>query len=372
MKSFPMFIKMAQRTVVIVGGGEQAAQKLRLILKTEATIELLSPVLNAELSLAVANGRVSHVPGQITCESFKHAMLVFIATGCPGLDASISAIAKKAGALVNVVDQPALCDVTTPSIVDRDPVVIAIGTEGTAPVLARQIKSKIEGILHPEIGRFSALAGSLREQVAARIPQSRRRHFWQWVFSGLPIKTYKAGAEKKAASMLFAAISKGGPPRRSHNGMISVLYFKNGEKDLLTLRAVERLQSADVICYSENGAMDILELARRDAERVFFRPSNWLAQQQSLIEHLTGQGKNIVCLIEDNLHNRRRTAALSKQANSAASVYETIPPEQERRYVDLAGRGCLKNDPTFRSPEISILTMATQHQNPLDAPQPLE
>lgn len=372
MKSFPMFIKMAQRRVVIVGGGEQAAQKLRLIMKTEATIELLSPALNAELALAVAKGRASHIPDQITCESFGHAELVFIATGCPGLDASIWAIAKEAGALVNVVDQPELCDVTTPSIVDRDPVVVAIGTEGTSPVLARQIKTQIEGILHPKLGRFAALAGSLRKQVAKSIPQDRRRQFWQWVFSGLPMKIHKSGAESKATSMLLAAISKGGPLRVLQGNTVSVLYYRDGEKDLLTLRAIERLQSADVILYSENGAMDVLELARRDAERVFVRQSDWSKQQRSLIAQLTGQGKNIVCLMEDNTHNRRCATMLSKQVKNNATVYETIPPESGQQYSVLAEQRSLKNRSALPIPKISVLSSVMLHQNPLDAPQPLE
>lgn len=372
MKSFPMFIKIAQRRVVIVGGGEQAAQKLRLMMKTDAAIDLLSPVLSAELALAVAKGRASHIPDQITCESFKHAVLVFIATGCPGLDASISAIAKEAGAPVNVVDQPDLCDVTTPSIVDRDPVVVAIGTEGTSPVLARQIKTQIEGILHPKLGRFAALAGSLRKQVAKNIPQDRRRQFWQWVFSGLPMKTHKSGAESRAISMLLAAISKGGPLRVLQGNTVTVLYYRDGEKDLLTLRAIERLQSADVIFYSENGAMDVLELARRDAERVFVRQSDWPKQQRSLIAQLTGQGKYIVCLMEDKPHNRRCATMLSRQVKDNATVYETSPPESEQKYSILAEQCRLENYPGFPIPKISVLSSGMRPQNPLDAPQPLE
>jgi len=132
MKTFPMFLKMANRRVVIVGGGEQATQKCRLMLKTEAQVTILR--------------------GPITVGHFEDTALAFIATGCPGMDTALHALAKAAKTVVNVVDQPDLCDAITPSIVDRDPVVVAIGTEGTAPVLARQIKTRMEEVLEPRLG----------------------------------------------------------------------------------------------------------------------------------------------------------------------------------------------------------------------------
>ena len=128
MKTFPMFLQMAGRRVVIAGCGEQAAQKTRLMLKTEAVIEVLAPQLEPELAELAAQGRVIQRAGPITPASFADTALCFIATGCPGMDAALHDLAKIAGATVNVVDQPELCDAITPSIVDRDPVVVAIGT----------------------------------------------------------------------------------------------------------------------------------------------------------------------------------------------------------------------------------------------------
>ncbi len=160
MKTFPMFLQMAGRRVVIMGGGEQAAQKARLILKTEATVEIWSATFDAELSDLAASGRVTLHDGPITPHSFSDTALAFIATGCPGADMALHVLAKEGGAIVNVVDQPQLCDAITPSIVDRDPVVVAIGTEGTAPVLARQIKTKVEEMLEPRLGDFAAFTES--------------------------------------------------------------------------------------------------------------------------------------------------------------------------------------------------------------------
>ena len=269
MKSFPMFIRTSGRRVVIAGGGEQAAQKARLILKTDAQIELLAQELDDELQGLVAQGRAAQKSGNVTGDSFKDTALTFIATGCAGADAALHAIAKDAGALVNVVDRPELCDATTPSLVDRDPVVIAIGTEGTAPVLGRSIKTQIERIVPARIGGLAALAGRLRGAVADQLPQSGRRAFWAWVFNGAPKTLHVAGKEAEAAQMIKTAIAERRVPEGAGEGHIALVGAGPGARDLLTLRAVERLQEADVIYYDRLVDPDVLELARRDAERVF-------------------------------------------------------------------------------------------------------
>jgi len=269
MKSFPMFIKTTGRRVVIAGGGEQAAQKSRLMLKTDARIVLLAPTLDGELQGLVDDGRAVQVTGPITQDSFAGAAMVFIATGCPAVDASLHAIAKASGVAVNVVDQPRLCDITTPSIVDRDPVVVAIGTEGTAPVLARGIKTQVEKMLDPSLGTFAALAGRLRGAVAQRVPREQRRAFWGWAFGGAPWSSHKRGGQRDAARMLKDAIAAGGAPDGDAAGNIALVGAGPGARDLLTLRAVERLQDADIIFYDRLVDPEVLELARRDAERVF-------------------------------------------------------------------------------------------------------
>ncbi len=267
MKTFPMFLKMEDRRVVIAGGGEQAAQKCRLMLKTQARIEVLAPILDPELADLHEQGRIAWVKDPITAAHFTDTTLSFIATGCPGIDASLHALAKEAGATVNVVDQPDLCDALTPSIVDRDPVVVAIGTEGTAPVLARQIKTKLEQSLEPRLGDLAALAGRLRGMAAQRLGPRARRDLWRWVFNGDVRKTHARGAEREAAEMIKAAITDGLP--QSDKGSVSLVGAGPGSRDLITLRGVQRLQEADIIFYDRLIDPELLELARRDAERVF-------------------------------------------------------------------------------------------------------
>lgn len=265
MKTFPMFLQMAGRHVVIVGGGEQAAQKARLILKTEARLVLVTQEPDAELAALVAEGRAEQVTS-LSVEVFRGAALVFVATGCVGFDYAAHALAKAAGALVNVVDRPALCDATTPSLVDRDPVVVAISTEGTAPVLARQIRSKVETLLEPALGELAALAGRLRPLAARRIPQQERRFFWEWVFSGPPRQAMARGAGREAARLIKDRLATGSTG--AGRGSIALVGAGPGAADLLTLRALRALQEADVICYDRLVDPAVLELARRDAERI--------------------------------------------------------------------------------------------------------
>jgi uroporphyrin-III C-methyltransferase/precorrin-2 dehydrogenase/sirohydrochlorin ferrochelatase len=267
MMSFPVFLTLAGRRVVIAGGGEGAAQKMRLMLKTEAAIEIAAPEVDEEIAGTIAAGRAIHHPGPITPGTFRDAALVFVCTGSPGADACLHALAKEAGALVNVVDRPALCDATTPSIVDRDPVVVAIGTEGTAPILARRIKTEVEAMLDPRLGAFAALAGRLRTSVARHVAPARRRAFWAWALDG-PWRRFRAGAEREAAAELKDAIRAGGRAVEA-GGRIDLVGAGPGARDLLTLRAVQRLQEADVIFYDRLVDPGVLELARRDAERIF-------------------------------------------------------------------------------------------------------
>ncbi|SFS05890.1 siroheme synthase CysG [Yoonia litorea] len=268
MKAFPMFIRTSGRRVTIVGGGEQAAQKARLIGKTDAKLVLVAQDLEDELQGLVQSGRAEHVK-VLSSAVFEDAAFAFVGTGCPGFDAAAHALAKAARCPVNVVDQPDLCDLTTPAIVDRDPIVVAIGSEGTAPVLTRDIKTKLEALLPQNLGGLAALAGNLRPRVTQKIARHKRRAFWAWVFKGAAGATWTRGAQREAARLIKEAIADGGAPKEREIGHIALVGAGPGARDLMTLRAVERLQEADVIFYDRLVDPEVLELARRDAERVF-------------------------------------------------------------------------------------------------------
>lgn len=329
MKTFPMFLQMAGRRVVIVGGGEQAAQKCRLILKTEARIEVLAHDLEPELQALNDAGKIDWMAGPIVSAQFEKAALVFVATGCPGLDAAIHDLAKAGGAVVNVVDQPDLCDAITPSIVDRDPVVVAIGTEGTAPVLGRQIKTKIEEMLEPRLGDLAALAGRLRDLAAMRLGPRDRRDLWRWVFDG-PVRALHArGAEAHASRKLKEAIETGSFGEASPSP-VALVGAGPGCSDLITLRGVKRLQEADVIFYDRLIDPQVLELARRDAERVFVGKApgchSWPQDKiNRVLVSAAQQGQRVVRLKCGDPGIFARGAEEAEALKAAGISYEIVP-----------------------------------------------
>lgn len=329
MKTFPMFLTMQNRRVIIVGGGEQACQKCRLMLKTEAKIIVLADALNPELSDLHQTGKVQWQPSQPTPEDFADTALVFVASGCAATDVLMHKLAKSAGALVNVVDQPDLCDAITPSIVDRSPVVVAIGTEGTAPVLARQIKSRMEEILEPRLGDLAALAGRLRGQAAQRLGARDRRDLWRWVFGGPVRQTHARGAEREAARMIKQAIETASFGQHDTTS-VALINVGAGAPDLVTLRAVQRLQDADLIFFDQRVDPEILDLARRDAERVLVAdtPHDQLVTQNTLANLLVNaarQGKRVVCLSCDNQANLRTNTSVIKALKVDKIPYEIVP-----------------------------------------------
>lgn len=330
MKAFPMFMRTNDRTVVIVGGGEQAAQKARLLLKTDARLVLVAAELDDELQGLVENGRASHATA-LSVDTFADAAMVFVGTGCPGFDAAAHGLAKAARCPVNVVDQPDLCDMTTPAIVDRDPIVVAIGSEGTSPVLTRDIKTRLEEMLPQTLGGLADLAGRLRPSVTRHVPRAKRRAFWAWVFKGAPRTTWVRGAEREAAQQIKAAIASGGAPDEADaTGHIALVGAGPGARDLLTLRAVARLQEADVIFYDRLVEEDVLELARRDAERVFVGKHvgahRWSQERiNRLIVAEAAAGKKVVRLKSGDPGIFGRAGEEISAANAAGIPVEVVP-----------------------------------------------
>lgn len=329
MKTFPMFLKMENRTVVIIGGGEQAAQKCRLMLKTDAKIVVIAGDLDPELAALVHSGRIKSGGAG----ALANAALVFVATGCKTTDLIWWRRAKQAGVLVNVVDAPELCDAFTPSIVDRDPVVVAIGTEGTAPVLGRQIKTQIEQILEPRLGEFASLAGRLRAAVAQNIPPKKRRAFWSWVFSKEPRQHFARGADRVAAKMVKDAISAFGDASEKPQGFASLIKLPPDAPDLLTLRAVQRLQAADVVFYDQESG--VLEQARRDAERVNLAVTGTSSSILAQLLEAIKAGKIIVYLCNGS---EGEIAALASQmnANEDMNTPVEIVPGIAEKWHDIA------------------------------------
>jgi uroporphyrin-III C-methyltransferase/precorrin-2 dehydrogenase/sirohydrochlorin ferrochelatase len=262
---FPAFHKVAGKRVVVVGGGDEAAAKIRLLSETEAEIVVFAPALGREAGAALIAAHGDWRGKAPTPADLAGAALVFVATGSEEGDRAIHALARSAGVPVNVVDRPELCDFYTPAIVNRAPITVAIASEGVAPVLSRHVRARIEALLAPAIGDLAALAEKLRARVAARFAHgAERRRFWARFFSG-PVadRTYEgdlAGAEAEAFRALEAV-----PVRAGHVALVGA---GPGAEDLLTLRAQRLLQEADVIVHDRLVPEAIVSQGRRDARRI--------------------------------------------------------------------------------------------------------
>ena len=266
MRFFPVFLNLDRQPVLVVGGGEQAAQKIRLLTKTKARIRVLASEACDEITALAASGALVLELRPLAARDLAGVRLAYVALDDDAEAARAVAMARAVGVPVNAVDRQDLCDFITPAIVDRDPVVVAIGTEGAAPVLARQIKARLETMLPARLGGLARWAASLRERAAVAIARgTTRRRFWDGFFDGPVARTYLADDLAGAARLVERELAGGAP----EVGRVSLVGAGPGDPDLLTFKAMRALQEADVIVADRLVAPAILERARRDALRIF-------------------------------------------------------------------------------------------------------
>ena len=264
MRYFPLFLDVRDRKALVVGGGEEALRKVRLLLKTEARIEIVAPELHPELTDLAVGGNIAWIGRRFASSHLDGANLVFVAADATTNDL-VAGEAKKRDILVNVVDDADLSSAIVPAIVDRDPLVVAIGTEGAAPVLAQGIRNDLEASLPPFLGALTRAAGALRERVAERVPAGRtRRQFWQRYFFGTLRDAFARGVRTFGPELESALRDAAAPVA----GSVSLVGAGPGDPELLTLKAQRKLRDADVIVYDRLVGPQILEYARRDAIRI--------------------------------------------------------------------------------------------------------
>ena len=265
MRYFPIFVDLDRQPVLIVGGGEQAAQKLRLLAKTTAVVRIVAPELCPELTAAVAEGRAEWLAPGFHPEQLEGCRLVYAAEDDLALAARIAFAARARGIPVNAIDRPQLCSFITPAIVDRDPVVVAIGSEGTAPVLVGRIRAMLEAHLPQQLGRLAQYAQGLRLRIARSFADGRaRRAFWERFFDGQASEAVLADDPTRAAVLVDEAIAG-----TEQQGSVALVGAGPGDPELLTLKAHRALQSADVLVVDRLVDPRIVELARRDARRIY-------------------------------------------------------------------------------------------------------
>lgn len=299
MDYLPLFHKLQGSRVLVVGGGEIALRKARLLSDAGAALCVVAPDVEGQLAaLAREGGGEVRIRGYEP-QDLDGCRLVIAATDDPALNAQVSADAQQRNLPVNVVDAPALCTVIFPAIVDRSPLVVAVSSGGDAPVLARLIRAKLEAWIPAAYGELAGLAARFRHQVKALYPDvNQRRGFWEDVFQG-PIAERQLAGQGAEAERLLRAKVEGAPARQG--GEVYLVGAGPGDPDLLTFRALRLMQQADVVLYDRLVAPAIIEMCRRDAERIYVgkrRSDHAVPQEQinRLLVDLARQGKRVLRL----------------------------------------------------------------------------
>ncbi|GLQ08960.1 siroheme synthase [Devosia yakushimensis] len=293
LNTFPLSYKVQGLRIVIVGGGEEALNKARLVTKTTAQVVIISEQIAADFS----GLSVTLIERDFIAADLDNTALVFVAEESAAADRA-KAEARARSIPLNVVDVPAECDFYTPSIVDRAPLTVAISTEGDAPVLARLVRARVEAMLSPRIGKIARLAGGLRHKVESLIHDgAARRRFYEALVTSPAIEAAEAaGQGADAAETLLAQHADA----QAH-GVVWLIGAGPGSEDLLTLRAQRLLQEADVIVHDQLVPDAVVQMGRRDAEQISVGKAKGhhsfsQAQINTLIVRLAKEGKKVARL----------------------------------------------------------------------------
>lgn len=297
LKTFPISLKVAGKRIVIIGGGIEALNKTRLAIKTAAHVEIYAEAISDDLAALAGDRLTLHAPIADAFD-FSNVAMVFVAEETD-FAARVKAEAQASNIPLNVVDVPDSCDFYTPAIVDRAPLTVAISSEGEAPVLARLVRAKIEALLSPKLGAIAKLAGDMRSMVSAAIADgtNRRRYYERLVNSPEIEGALDIGvsdAWRVATGLLEEETGE-------QSGTVWLIGAGPGAEDLLTLRAQRLLQEADVIVYDQLVPELVVQMGRRDAERVKVgkkkgHHSFTQAQINTLLVRLARKGKRIARL----------------------------------------------------------------------------
>ncbi|MGH8673892.1 MAG: NAD(P)-dependent oxidoreductase [Burkholderiales bacterium] len=288
---FAAFLDLRGKPGLVVGGGAIAAGKVETLLRSGVRVTVVAPDLCTRLAELTTLGAIRHEPRRFQPGDVMGAEIAIAATD----DASVNeAVANAARALripVNVADDAARSTFIMPALVDRAPVQIAISTGGASPLLARKLRAIIETAVPFAFGRLAALAARFREASKRRIQDAAsRRRFWKGVIDGPVADLVFAGREDEATRMLEHHLGTGGVAAGAE-GMVYFIDAQAGDPELLTLRALRVLQTADVVLYEDRVPPAIVDLARREAERI--RADD---ESGGLVSGLARTGKRVVWL----------------------------------------------------------------------------
>lgn len=268
MDYLPIFLDVAGRKIIVDGGGTVAARRVERALGAGAHVEVFDPTPGEELTRLIGHPNLIHharVPAEA---DFADCLVAYGASEDPARDAPLYEWAKAHNALANVADEKDYCDFITPSVVERDPLTIAISTGGAAPVIARILRARVEAMLPAAYGRLAHFLSSYRDRIAGQIKGgTARRRFWENMIEGPAGDAFLAGDEALAERLIEDDLAAGGT-RKLHRGEVWLVGAGPGDPDLLTFKALRMMQHADVVLYDRLIGDGLLDLVRRDAERI--------------------------------------------------------------------------------------------------------
>ncbi len=268
MRLFPAFFYMDDAHVVVFGGGAAARRKVRLLARTEASITV---IIDDEIEAGFAQefaGRITIAPREMAGQALGRSKFAIIACRTDGNCRQSVEWARQYGVPINVVDRPDLCDFTVPSILERGEIVAAVGTGGAAPVLAKQVRAQLETLIPQAMGPLSELAKAFRPQVAAVIEDStQRRQFWEAALNGYPAELALDGDIDGARTAFEAMLAAYCQPTKP-SGRVDIVGAGPGDPELLTLKAFRLIQNADVVFHDRLVSDEVMDLVRRDADRI--------------------------------------------------------------------------------------------------------
>ncbi|BEN24029.1 siroheme synthase CysG [Serratia marcescens] len=302
MDYLPIFADLKQRPVLVVGGGDVAARKVDLLQRAGAEIRIVAQSLSPELEQQRQQGQLLWLGKTFDPQQLDDVFLAIAATDDNALNAAVFAEADKRRVLANVVDDQPRCSFIFPSIIDRSPLVVAVSSSGQAPVLARLLREKLEALLPASLGQMAQVAGRWRGQAKQRLASiGERRRFWEKAFGGRFATLVANGQTAQAERQLEQDLQSFAAGDEGAQGEIALVGAGPGDVGLLTLRGLQVMQQADVVLYDHLVSGEILDLVRRDAERICVGKragAHSVIQEETnrLLVALAQQGKRVVRL----------------------------------------------------------------------------
>jgi uroporphyrin-III C-methyltransferase/precorrin-2 dehydrogenase/sirohydrochlorin ferrochelatase len=296
MDFLPLFHNIKNRLCLVVGGGSVAVRKAGVLLAAGARVRVVAPEIDAELT---EHDNVEAIVARFAPGHLDGVTLVIAATDDRTVNQQVSELAQARNIPVNVVDDPELCSFIMPAILDRSPLMVAFSSGGASPVLTRMMRGKLETTIPQNYSRLAAFAERFREKVKERVSNpAKRRIFWENVFEGVVAEKVLTGDEASAEAMLKQMLRDEDNIQR---GEVYLVGAGPGDPDLLTFRALRLMQKADVVVYDNLVAPAIVDMTRRDAERIYVgkkRADHTLRQEEinELLVKLAKEGKRVLRL----------------------------------------------------------------------------